>query len=39
VITSILWLLLIVDHPFAGGVRVSPESFQYALQVIDALPG
>jgi uncharacterized membrane protein len=39
VITSILWLLLIVEHPFAGGVRVSPESFQYALQVIDALPG
>ena len=39
VITSILWLLLIVDHPFAGGVRVSPDSFQYALHVIDALPG
>jgi hypothetical protein len=38
VITSILWLLLIVEHPFAGGVRVSPESFQYALRVIDALP-
>ena len=39
VITSILWLLLIVDHPFAGGVRVSPDSFQYALHVIDTLPG
>jgi uncharacterized membrane protein len=31
VITSLLWLLLILDHPFAGGVRVSPDSFQYAL--------
>jgi len=39
VITSILWLILTLDHPFAGGVRVSPQSFQYALQVIDALPG
>jgi hypothetical protein len=39
VITSILWLLLTLDHPFAGGVQVSPESFQYALHVIDALPG
>ena len=39
VITSILWLILTLNHPFVGGVRVSPESFQYALQVIDALPG
>src|SRR2546423_3239125 len=39
VITSILWLILTLDHPFAGGMRVSPQSFQYALQVIDALPG
>src|ERR671933_330933 len=39
VITSILWLILTLNHPFAGAVRVSPESFQYALHVIDALPG
>jgi hypothetical protein len=32
-----LWLILEVNHPFAGAVQVSTDSFEHALQVINAM--
>jgi hypothetical protein len=31
-ISSMLFLLVVIDHPFAGGFQVSPEAFRLALE-------
>ncbi len=33
-----LWLIIIINDPFAGSVQVSSDPFKYALDVINALP-
>jgi hypothetical protein len=37
-IALVLFLILVLNHPFTGDVRVSPESFDYALHVMDITP-
>jgi hypothetical protein len=31
-ISSMLFLLVVIDHPFSGGFQVSPEAFRLALE-------
>lgn len=33
-----LWLIAIINNPYAGGVQVSTNALQYALHVINLLP-
>ena len=37
-IATSLWMILMIDHPFAGGVQVSDAPFRHAIYVIDSLP-
>jgi hypothetical protein len=37
-ISSMLFLLVILDHPFAGGYSVSPEPFRIALEQMRPTP-
>ena len=34
-----LFLIAAIDYPFTGDVRVTPEAFQQALDVMDRLAG
>jgi hypothetical protein len=34
-----LWLIFEVNHPFAGAVQVSKDSFEHALHVLDGMLG
>jgi len=33
-----LWLILEMNHPYAGSLAVTPEAFEHAIHVIDGLP-
>jgi len=33
-----LWIIVLINHPFAGEVHVSPSPFLHAIYVIDSLP-
>jgi hypothetical protein len=33
-----LWMILVINHPFAGDVHVSTDAFRHAMFVIDSLP-
>ena len=33
-----LWLILELNHPYAGNLAVMPDAFEHALHVIDSLP-
>jgi Protein of unknown function (DUF4239) len=33
-----LWMIVSINHPFAGSVHLSTEAFQHAIYVIDHLP-
>ena len=33
-----LWMILAINHPFAGSVHVSTDPFRHAIHVIDSLP-
>ena len=33
-----LWMILVINHPFAGDVHVSTDAFRHAIYVIDSLP-
>jgi uncharacterized membrane protein YkvI len=37
-LTTCLWLIVLINHPFSGQVRVSADAFQQALYVINSLP-
>jgi predicted ABC-type exoprotein transport system permease subunit len=37
-LTSCLWLIVLINHPFSGEVSVSTDAFQQALYVINNLP-
>ena len=37
-ITTCLWLIVILNDPFAGTLQVSSDPLKYALYVIDTLP-
>ncbi len=38
IITICLWLILLINHPFAGDFRVTADAFKHAIYVIDSLP-
>jgi predicted ABC-type exoprotein transport system permease subunit len=37
-LTSCLWLIVLINHPFSGEVHVPTDAFQQALYVINSLP-
>jgi hypothetical protein len=37
-IATSLWMILVINHPFAGDLHVSTDPFQHAIYVIDSLP-
>ncbi|MGZ3602117.1 MAG: bestrophin-like domain [Ktedonobacterales bacterium] len=37
-IATSLWMILVINHPFAGDLRVSPDAFRHAIYVIESLP-
>jgi hypothetical protein len=37
-LTTCLWLIVLINHPFSGEVHVSTDAFQQALYVINSLP-
>ena len=37
-IATSIWMILMINHPFAGDIRVSTAVFQHAIHVIDSLP-
>jgi len=37
-IATCLWMIVMINHPFAGEMRVSTAAFQHAIYVIDSLP-
>ncbi len=37
-IAMCLWLILVINHPLAGDLHISPNAFEYALHVINSLP-
>jgi hypothetical protein len=39
IIALCLWLILEVNHPFAGAVQIPKDSFEHALLVIETLSG
>jgi hypothetical protein len=39
IIALCLWLIFEMNHPFAGAVQVSKDSFEHALHVIEAMLG
>ncbi|MBV8822841.1 MAG: hypothetical protein JO123_08625, partial [Ktedonobacteraceae bacterium] len=38
IIAMSLWLIAIINNPFAGDLQVSTDSLQYALHVLSLLP-
>lgn len=37
-IATCLWMILAINHPFAGSVHISTDAFLHAIHVIDQLP-
>jgi Protein of unknown function (DUF4239) len=37
-IATSLWMIVIINHPFAGDLHVSTAAFRHAIHVIDSLP-
>jgi hypothetical protein len=37
-IATSIWMILMINHPFAGDIHVSTTAFQHAIHVIDSLP-
>jgi Protein of unknown function (DUF4239) len=37
-IATSIWMILMINHPFAGDISVSTAAFQHAIHVIDSLP-
>ncbi|HEX8036497.1 MAG TPA: DUF4239 domain-containing protein [Ktedonobacterales bacterium] len=37
-IATSLWMILVINHPFAGDLHVSTDAFQHAIYVIDSVP-
>jgi hypothetical protein len=37
-IATCIWMIVMVNHPFAGDVHVSTAAFQQAISVIESLP-
>lgn len=37
-IATCLWLIVVINHPFSGDLRLSTDALQHALYVIDTLP-
>ena len=37
-IATCIWMIVMINHPFAGEVQVSTAAFQHAIYVIDNLP-
>jgi hypothetical protein len=37
-IAMCLWLIVVINHPLAGDLHISPGAFEYALYVINNLP-
>ncbi len=37
-IATSLWMIVLINHPFAGDLRVSTDAFRHAIYVIDSLP-
>jgi hypothetical protein len=38
VIATSLWMIVLINHPFAGDLHISPGAFRHAIYVIDSLP-
>ena len=37
-IATSIWMILMINHPFAGDVHVSTAAFEHAIHVIESLP-
>ncbi len=37
-IATSIWMIVMINHPFAGDIRVTTAAFQHAIHVIDTLP-
>lgn len=37
-IATCIWMIVMINHPFAGEVQVSTAAFQHAIHVINSLP-
>jgi hypothetical protein len=37
-IATSIWMILMINHPFAGDISVTTAAFQHAIHVIDTLP-
>jgi hypothetical protein len=37
-IATCIWMIVMINHPFAGEVHISTAAFQHAIYVIDNLP-
>ena len=37
-IATCIWMIIMINHPFAGDVHVSTATFQHAIHVIESLP-
>jgi hypothetical protein len=37
-IATSIWMILMINHPFAGDLHVSTAAFQHAIHVIESLP-
>jgi hypothetical protein len=37
-IATSIWMILMINHPFAGDIHVSTAAFQHAIHVIESLP-
>ena len=33
-----LWMIVVINHPFAGDLHISQDAFRHAIYVIDSLP-
>jgi len=39
IIASVLFLIAVINHPFKGDLRVTPEGFQLVLEVFERSMG
>ena len=37
-VATSIWMIVIINHPFAGDLHVSTDAFRHAIYVIDSLP-
>lgn len=37
-LTTSVWLIVVINNPFGGDLRVTPDALEYALHIIDTLP-